>query len=64
MFENDFKYFVIYADRAYDIPASDPCLTDENVNVIAGFYSASMAFAVARAININMLNLKTLNPCQ
>ena len=42
---------MIYDDKAYDVPAGDDCLTDDNIGVIGGFYSSDIAAYVVKYRN-------------
>ena len=59
-FLNGFNFFVIHDDKAYDVPAGDDCLTDDNIGIIGGFYSGDIAFATAQAINSGVIKISKL----
>ena len=62
MNECSFKYFVICDDvgKAYDVPAGDTSLADDNIAVLGGFYSGDVAFATAQAINNGVIKISEL----
>ena len=61
LIEFDYRYYVIYDDRAYDVRSDDACLSDEDIDILGGFYSADIAFAVAQGINSGFLKVKGIN---
>ena len=59
--ELDYRYYVIYGDKAYDVRSDDDCLSDPDIDVLGGFGSADMAFAVAQGINSGFVKVKGIN---